>query len=64
MANALMKLFMPGSQSNAPAGSGLYQQAAEKLGSAKDYNDYVLEQTESGGTPLSRAEWLRSKNNG
>jgi len=59
--NALATLMTPRKATSETLGRGMAQKAGEALESAGSYTDYVVETTEAGGSPMSRAEWLKSK---
>ena len=59
--NSLKELITTRKPKSDVLGSGLAASAARTMGTDAEYQKYVLDAQERGETPMSRADWLKSR---
>lgn len=59
--NSLKELLTTRKPRSGDLGSGMAAKAASTMGSDAEYQQYVLDAQERGETPMSRADWLKSR---
>ena len=59
MANALARLF-GATDANQTYGGGMAEKAANTIGQANAYRDYVIKMNDDGKEPLSKEEWVKT----